>query len=154
MILAEGPLQFGVRLPGQAYADRPAAFGVAVRDGRIAVAQVTRPGEPSFFDLPGGGVEAGETPEAGMVREFGEEVALTVHPGRLLGRANQYMVRSDGRPANNLSHLFEAEIAGEAPDLKIEADHALVWLDPVDAVTRLRHESHAWAVAAWLRARG
>jgi 8-oxo-dGTP diphosphatase len=42
-------------------------------------------------------------------------------------------------------------VAGEAPDLKIEDDHSLVWLAPEEALRRLRHDSHAWAVACWLR---
>jgi 8-oxo-dGTP diphosphatase len=153
MLIAEGPLQFGVRVPGQAYADRQAAFGVAVLNGKVATARITRAGEQPYFDLPGGGVDPGETPEAAMVREFGEEVALAVQPGRLLGRVSQFMIKSDGHPANNRSTLFEAEVAGQAPGLKIEADHDLAWLDPLEAIARLRHESHAWAVAAWLRAR-
>jgi 8-oxo-dGTP diphosphatase len=37
--------------------------------------------------------------------------------------------------------------------LKIEADHELVWLAPLDALLQLDRESHAWAVAAWLRLR-
>jgi 8-oxo-dGTP diphosphatase len=40
---------------------------------------------------------------------------------------------------------------GERPELKVEDDHTLVWLDPRDAVVALRHDAHAWAVAAWLR---
>jgi 8-oxo-dGTP diphosphatase len=40
---------------------------------------------------------------------------------------------------------------GEDEGLKIEDDHALVWLAPAEALVRLRHEAHAWAVAAWLR---
>lgn len=28
-----------------------------------------------------------------------------------------------------------------------------VWFEPHEALLRLRHDSHAWAVAAWLRAR-
>ena len=37
--------------------------------------------------------------------------------------------------------------------LKCEDDHTLVWMKPEVAVTRLRHDAHAWAVAAWLRLR-
>jgi 8-oxo-dGTP diphosphatase len=39
----------------------------------------------------------------------------------------------------------------EAPDRKIEDDHQLDWVDPYEALRRLDRESHAWAVAAWLR---
>ncbi|MGC1302932.1 MAG: NUDIX domain-containing protein [Caulobacteraceae bacterium] len=150
----DGALQFGVRIGGQDYPYRPAAFGVALRDGKLAAVKVTRPGEQPYFDLPGGGIDPGETPQAAVVREFGEETGLVVCARRLLGRANQYMVKSDGVPANNISTLMEVEVTGEAQLLKIEDDHDLVWLEPLEAITRLRHESHAWAVAAWLRMRG
>jgi 8-oxo-dGTP diphosphatase len=149
----DGALQFGARIGEQVYSDRPAAFGVVLRDGRIAVVQVTRPGEQPYYDLPGGGIDPGETPQAAVVREFGEETGLVVRAGRLLGRVDQHMVKSDGHPANNRSTLMEAELAGEAVELKIEADHDLVWLEPLEAIARLRHESHAWAVALWLRSR-
>ena len=71
---------------------------------------------------------------------------------RLLGRVRQYLLKKDGEAANNLCALFEAQVTGEDAALKIEADHALVWLDPLEAVKTLRHDAHAWAVAAWLRA--
>ncbi len=41
----------------------------------------------------------------------------------------------------------------QAGHLKVEADHELVWITPHDALRRLRHDAHAWAVAAWLRGR-
>ncbi len=149
-----GRLQFGVRIGEQAYPDRPAAFGVAVREGRIAAVKITRLGVQPYFDLPGGGIDPGETPQAAVVREFGEETGLIVRAGAVLGHADQYLVKSDGQPANNISTLMTVELAGESAALKVEADHELVWLEPLEAVTRLRHDSHAWAVAAWLRARG
>ena len=149
---SEGPLQFGSRAPGLDYPDRPAAFGVVPRDGRLALVRITRPETGHYFDLPGGALDPGEDDAAALVREFGEETGLKVRPGRLLGRARQYLVKTDGRPANNLCALFEAEAVGEDAALKIEADHELVWLDPLEALQRLRHDAHAWAVTAWLRA--
>ncbi len=150
--LPEGPLQFGVRAPGLAYHDRPAAFGVVPREGRIAVVRITRPAIAPYFDLPGGALDPGEDDETALVREFGEETALRVRPVRLLGRARQFLVKTDGGAANNLCALFEAQAVGEEAALKIEADHELVWLEATDALTRLRHDAHAWGVAAWLRA--
>lgn len=153
MRLPEGPLQFGARAPGTNYPDRPAAFGVVERASRIALVRITRPDVAPYLDLPGGALEPGEDDEAALVREFGEETGLKVSPRRLLGRTRQYLVKTDGQAANNLSALFEAEAVGEDAGLKIETDHELVWIDPLEALERLRHDAHAWAVTAWLRAR-
>ena len=148
---SEGPLQFGVRELGKVHVDRHCAYGVLVReDGLMAVAMITRP-EVTYYDLPGGAIDPGEDERQALVREFGEETALKVEAGVLLARANQYMVMIDGRPVNNISGLYSAILQGEDAALKVEEDHALVWMAPTEAVARLRHDSHAWAVAAWLR---
>lgn len=146
------PLQFGIREPGVAYRDRPAAFGVALRDGKVALVKVTKPGQGSWLDLPGGALEAGEGDEEALVREFGEESGLKVGAAGLIARADQLFRLTDGEPVNNRSALFRAEILGKDPALKIEDDHELMWFEPEEALRRLRHDSHAWAVAAWMRA--
>jgi 8-oxo-dGTP diphosphatase len=147
----KAPCQFGEHEPGVVYRDRHCAFGVADRDGKVAVVRVERNGEGAYFDLPGGALDEGEDELNALVREFGEETGLRVAPGRLLTRADQFMTKTDGQKVNNRSGLYRAMVAGEAPDLKIEDDHSLVWLAPEEALRRLRHDSHAWAVACWLR---
>lgn len=143
--------QFGAREPGGDYADRPCAFGVVERGGRIALVHVVKP-EQAFHDLPGGALDPGETEAQALVREFGEETALVVRPGEVFTRAEQYMVKEEGQRVNNLCAFFTAEAAGEDGALKIEDDHTLVWVEPAAALTLLRHDAHAWAVLAWLRA--
>jgi 8-oxo-dGTP diphosphatase len=147
----EGPLQFGRREPGLTYADRPASFGVAERGGKIALVKVEKP-EGTWWDLPGGAVEAGEDEQAALVREFGEEAGLVVRPAALLARADQYFLKSVGVPVNNRAGFYATTMVGENLALKIEADHTLEWSEPLGALKVLRHDSHAWAVAAWLRA--
>jgi 8-oxo-dGTP diphosphatase len=145
--------QFGVQSSGMAYIDRPAAFGLAFRSGLLAAVRVEPEGLGCWIDLPGGGIDPGEAAEEAVVREFGEETGLRVRVEAELVRVNQYFINTDGRPFNNLQTVFEVEVEADAPGLKVEHDHTLVWLDPQDALARLRHDSHAWAVAAWLRRR-
>ena len=143
-----GLLQFGRAPEGAAPRDRPAAFAVVVRDGRVATVLIQRT-DGTYTDLPGGAVEVGESDAQACVREFGEETGLVVRPLRLLGRASQFLRTVDGEQVNNRCALFEA--TGEHAALKVEADHTLQWLDPHEALRVLRHDAHAWAVLAWMR---
>lgn len=54
-----------------------AAAALIDRDGRVLLAE--RPAGKSFagtFEFPGGKIEAGETPEAALVRELSEELGI------------------------------------------------------------------------------
>jgi 8-oxo-dGTP diphosphatase len=143
-------LQFGERVPGDDYRDRPAAFGLARRGDAIACVRVEKEGK-SWIDLPGGAIDPGETAQQALVREFREETGLKVAAATEIAHAAQYMRKTDGETVNNLCAFFVADISGEDPAAKSEDDHELVWLDPQEALKRLRHDAHAWAVAAWLR---
>jgi 8-oxo-dGTP diphosphatase len=143
--------QFGERRAGRAYVDRPAAFGVLERDGQVAVVRIAKPDGAVWIDLPGGGVDPGETPEQGVVREYGEEAGLKVTVREPFALADQYFVNTEGEAWNNRSSFFLLDLVAEDEALKVEDDHTLVWLSPLEAITSLRHDSHAWALAAWLR---
>ena len=145
--------QFGESRPGLTYRDRPSAYGLLERDGRLALVRVTLAGKAPFHDLPGGGIDPGETETQALVREFGEETGLVVEAGTLITRAGQYMLSAHDEPFDSHGAFYEAVLRSEHPSLKVEEDHALVWVAPVDALVLLRHDAHAWAVAAWLRNR-
>ncbi|THD66897.1 NUDIX domain-containing protein [Phenylobacterium sp.] len=143
--------QFGQTEPGRAYPDRPAAFVIVEHEGRIAVARVTFADGGGRLDLPGGGIDPGETAEQAAMRECGEEVGLRVVLEGEVARADHYFTNEDDSRVNTRGTFFAARLVAVAPELKIEDDHALEWMTPQDALLRLDRESHVWAVAAWLR---
>lgn len=145
-------LQFGREQPGVEYRHRHAVFGIVERDGLIACVRVER-GDASYHDLPGGAVDGEETEAEALTREFVEETGLEVSPTERFAEAAQFFRKSNGGPVNNVGGFWIAQVAAERPETKVEDDHALVWLTPADAVAGLRHDAHAWAVAAWLRRR-
>lgn len=143
-------LQFGQAQPGVTHLWRTTAFGLVFHDGKLACVRVDR-GEGSYYDLPGGAVDGDETEEQALVREFVEETGMTVRPSARIGEAAQYFLKSDGAPINNVGGFWIAEQVSLDPASKVEADHELVWLHPHTALSELRHDAHAWAVATWLR---
>jgi 8-oxo-dGTP diphosphatase len=146
--------QFGTREPGRDYPDRPAAFAIVERGGQIALVRVAFEGGGGRTDLPGGGIDPGETPELAAVRECGEEAGLVAEIGAEVVRADHYFVNEKDISRNTRGVFFAAELRGEDPSRKVEADHTLIWRDPDQALVELDRESHAWAVACWLRTKG
>lgn len=143
-------LQFGRREPGLDYPDRPTAFGLVFHEARLACVRVDR-GQGSYYDLPGGALDGEETEAEALVREFVEETGMTIEPVERLAAAGQYFRKSDGTPFNNIGGFWIARRLSLDPGAKVEGDHELVWLHPHTALAELRHDAHAWAVAAWLR---
>lgn len=146
--------QFGQADPGAEYPDRPVAFAVVERDGMIAVVEVNRIGRGWVLDLPGGGIDPGETDAEAAVRECGEEagllVAVDAEPFVL---ADHYFLHNDNQVRNSRGSFFSGRVVAEDAALQIEDDHTLVWMTAQEAVLRLDRESHVWAVVTWLRLR-
>lgn len=144
-------LQFGQTQPGLTYLERSSTYGLCARgEAQIALVQIGKRA-PYEYDLPGGGVEAQEDEAAALMREFLEETGLTVWPTRVLGRAGQFWVNK-GEPRNSLSTFYEVELSAD-DSTPTEPDHTLVWTSPADALWKVRHEAHAWAILHWLRER-
>lgn len=143
--------QFGRPEPGRDYPDRPAAFVVVEHASKVAVVRVALSNGAERVDLPGGGIEAGETPAEAAARECGEEAGLRIAVDGRIVCADHFFVNESGRANNTRGQFFAAHLIAEAPELKVEADHSLVWLDPLEALRTVSREAHAWALAAWLR---
>jgi 8-oxo-dGTP diphosphatase len=149
MATAEALKQFGTPIDGLDYQPRQGAYGLCLKDGRLAIAQI---GFRKFvYDLPGGGVDEGETPEKAVVREFLEEVGILVKPDYLVCEILHYFVHENGTPYNNRCRFYVVKWVDDRPGQKIETDHELVWMTPLEAIKSLKNDGFAWAVTCWLR---
>ncbi len=86
---------------------RPHACGVLI-DGNMVLmvrhVETTR----AYWTLPGGGLEAGETPAEAAVREVWEETGLRVRAIRMLFERS-YFITKDGRETKNPEYVFLVE---------------------------------------------
>jgi len=65
----------------------PAVVGIIQKAGRVLLTRRGRAPYAGSWDLPGGFLEGGELPEAGLKRELREELAVRAHGIRLIGFA-------------------------------------------------------------------
>ena len=105
-----------------------------VRDGRLLAARRTEPAAlAGGWELAGGKVDPGETPEAALVREVREELGVEV----TLGARVEGPLDGDW-PLGQTYRLrvWLAEIPSEAEPSPIEAHDAVAWLsaDEFDSV--------------------
>lgn len=58
-------------------------YGILLRASRVLISGERVAGR-EILKFPGGGIEADETPEQGLIREFREECSILIRPLRLL----------------------------------------------------------------------
>jgi 8-oxo-dGTP diphosphatase len=138
--------EFGTLTQGLKLVLRPSAYGfLQNRSGRIAV---VRSDDGTY--LPGGGIDAGETPEDALVREALEECGLAVKVGPCVIRATQFVTRmAEQVCVAKRSSFFSVTIVESQPDA-VHPGHETFWLGPDAAKQMLSHESQKWAIDSWL----
>jgi 8-oxo-dGTP diphosphatase len=93
--------------------------GILVKDGKILLVRHEKNGK-SYWLLPGGGVDFGESAGEALIREFKEEVGLTVQVGKLV-LVHDSIPPNRHRQVLNLYFLVTAEQF----DLKVTPDAVL-----------------------------
>lgn len=122
---------------------------VRVRAGAICIDEDDRilvnraPDREPFYELPGGGVEDGETVEEAVVRELEEEAGLHVRIERTLAN-----VWKDGRE----EHYFLVRPDGPSPRVQLDLEPGFTqeWV-PISSLGDLPlwPKRLVWRVAAW-----
>ncbi|MFD3637751.1 NUDIX domain-containing protein [Streptomyces griseus] len=124
---------------------RVRAGAVVIRDGAVPLIRFTDEGDGPHYEIPGGGVEAGETLEEAALRELGEETGLAGTVGPELAR-----VWKDGRH----EHYFLVSATGEVgpPETLDNYGGTPVWV-PVERLpaTPLWPRRLSWRIEHWHR---
>lgn len=118
--------------PGISYRDRPGAYGLITGPrGLLCVWQGPE------LQLPGGGIDPGESPQQGLHREVFEETGWRIAIGRRVGSFQRFAWLPDyGYWARKVQAFYLAR-AVRPYGPPTEADHTPVWLTPRAAAREL-----------------
>ena len=123
---------------------RNSARSIIIRDGKIAMLRSEKTG---CYEVPGGGIEAGETPEEAMARETLEEAGLIVIPASVREYGCVHRVQkapwdeTERFIQDNYYYLCEAEAPAVPQKLdryEAQEGYVLEFVDPSDAIRRNR----------------
>ena len=113
------------------------AYAMCVKDGHLLLVRMG----PSEFDagswgLPGGGLNWGEAPQNGMLRELTEETGLTGSAIELAGIFSTTYLRSAERPRDSVHYIgflyFVDAVAGELQYEQDGSTDVCAWLPLAD----------------------
>lgn len=137
--------------PGQPYRRRPGAYAILWRAGQVLLTHQQRP--VPEYQLPGGGIDAGEHALAALHREVAEETGWIIGAPRYLGSYRRFCFMPDydihaekrcqiwlARPIRRLS----------APT---EAGHTAHWMTAATALDALADPGSRAALRAWISRR-
>lgn len=135
--------RFGTCRPDRKYRLRPGAYALLPHGNRILM--TVRPTPEPDFQLPGGGIEIGESILCGLHRETLEETGWRIQPLHHIATFRRHAWLPDyGFWAEKLCHVWLARPVmklGEAS----EPGHSAVWL-PLDGVVGRMADPGARAV--------
>ncbi|WP_322893208.1 MULTISPECIES: NUDIX hydrolase [unclassified Yoonia] len=133
---------------GQRYKLRPGAYAILPRGGKLLL---TYQGAPHReVQLPGGGIDPGESPLRALHREVFEETGYSIAHPRKLGTFRRFTFMPEyDLWAEKLCHIYLAfPVRPHGPPS--ESGHLAIWMAPEDALVELYNEGDAAFVTQWL----
>ncbi|MFD5508992.1 NUDIX hydrolase [Streptomyces sp. NPDC127051] len=107
----------------------PVSTAIIVQDGRVLMARRRQQEGKLLWAFPGGGIEAGESPEEAAVREVAEEVGLEVAAVQVLGD------RVHPQSGVHMTYVACTVVSGEASVVDEEELAEVVWLEHAEIPT-------------------
>ena len=133
---------------GQRYTLRPGVYAVLPRGGSMLVTHQMRP--IPEIQLPGGGIDPGESPLQALHREVFEETGWRIAPRRRLGAFRRFTFMPDYDIwAEKLCHIYLAQPIRRLSDPS-EPDHTAIWMPAAEAVAELGNQGDRHFAQQWL----
>ena len=114
-----------------------------VRRGRVLMVKARRGFSKGYWNLPGGFMDFGEPPEAGVEREVEEEIGVDIALGGLLGA---YVSGFPGKPTYTLGFVWRGRCLSDRFHLREDEIEAADWFTIDRAVTMTRNPFARWGL--------
>lgn len=123
------------RISGQPYRARPGAYAILPR--RHQVLLTYQAGIHHEFQLPGGGIDPGESPIQALHREVYEETGWRIGRPRFLGAFRRFVFMPEyDLWAEKVCHIYRADPIRKLAEPP-EADHSVHWASLEQAMVSL-----------------
>lgn len=117
---------------GRSYVLRPGAYAILPRDGQLLL--TVQMAEVADIQLPGGGIDPGETPITALHREVYEETGWRIAAPRRFGVFRRFVFMPEYDIwAEKICHIYVAHPTRQLGP-PVEEDHQVLWAAPDAAV--------------------
>ncbi|MEO0342726.1 MAG: NUDIX hydrolase [Pseudomonadota bacterium] len=142
--------RFGApRKNDQIYKDRIGVYAILERDGHFLLTEQLDPGPE--IQLPGGGVDPGESPLQALHREVMEETGWRIHDPLRLGAYQRFAYMPEYSVwARKICIIYVAHAVRKMGP-PIEPQHRVIWSDATTAPFLLDNKGDAAFLIDWLK---
>lgn len=137
--------------PDKTYIRRPGAYAILPRGPELLMTMQTSP--TVDLQLPGGGIDPGETAVMALHREVYEETGWTISAPRWIGTFRRFVFMPEyDLWAEKVCQIFVAQpVLHKGPP--IEPHHVALWMTPERALAELENDGDRYFLNRYLQAR-